>query len=336
MNPINPDTTNTITPDLTKYNTAAKICGVVYNKLKDAILTGTVLSVNELYKMGMEDIKVQCDSVFKKIKRKGVACPISINVNNYVDNYTYNVSNDIIIKPDDIVKIKLGVDIDGNVAMYGNTFKYCKDEDDSFIMFLTQLQKEVVKNIHLGKTNDDVRMLIESRCTEHECFPIKNCKSVQHDENVDEDDLPKYMILNYEKMYDKDEYLIQENTCFEFLENEIYTINITIVPEIDDDNNTNQIVRDQSNLYQLTNYHYGLKLKSSRALYSIVYNNHYNNIFDISEYIKDIKLKLGMPECIKNNVLEELPVYYLKNKQPVYSSIFTVCVQKKSGLMLKY
>jgi len=71
-------------------------------------------------------------------------------------------------------------------------------------------------------------------------------------------------------------------------------------------------------------------------LNSIVYNNHYNNIFDISEYIKDIKLKLGMPECIKNNVLEELPVYYLKNKQPVYSSIFTVCVQKKSGLMLKY
>jgi len=322
----------TKTPDLTKYNTSAKICGIVYNKLKDAIFIDSILSVKKLYEIGMNEIQNQCNNVFKKIDRKGPACPISINLNNCVDNFTYN--DELMIQPDDIVKIKLGVDIDGNIAMYGNTFKYNKDEEDSYIMFLTQLKKDVVKNIYAGNTNDEVRIFIESKCTDNGCFPIENCKSIQHDENTSEDDWPKYMILNYEKKYDKDEYLIQDNECFEFLENEIYTINLTIVPE--NDNEKNIMIKEPGNLYKLTNYHYGLKLKSSRTLYSIINNNHYNNIFDISQYTKDIKLKLGLPECIKNNVIEELPVYYLKNKLPVYSTIFTICVQKKSSLLLKY
>jgi methionine aminopeptidase len=320
---------HTIIPDLTKYNASAKICEFVYNKLKDAILIDSVLSVKTLYKIGMDEITNQCNMIFKKLKRKGIACPISININNCIDNYTPNSTDeDIIIKPNDIIKIKLGVDIDSNIVIFGNTFIYNKQEEDSYIMFLTQLKKDILKHIYHGNTNDEVRIMIESKCTEYNCFPLINCKSIQNDENVNDDELPKYMILNYEKKYDKDEYLIQENECFEFLQNEIYTINLTIIPESENDDNKNMLKHD-SNLYKITDIYNGLKLKSSRVLYSTIYDKHYNNICNITDYTKDIKLKLGLSECVNKQVLEELPVYYLKNKMPVYSSIFTICVKDK-------
>ena len=321
-------------PDLTKYNTSAHICGIVYHKLKNAIQNHCILSIKTLYEMGMTEIQNQCDNVFKKIDRKGVACPISINLNHCVDNYTYDKTNDILIQKGDIVKIKLGVDIDGCIAMYGNTFIYGQ-EDNSYITFLNDMKKEIIKHIYNENTNDEVRMTFESKCTENNCFPILNCKSLQHHENTLHDELPKYMIFNYKQLYDQHDYLIQENECFEFLENEIYTINLTVIPE-DDHQDNDVLIKEPSSLYKITDIYSDLKVHGARQLYSKVYTHHYNNIFNIHDYIKDIKLKIGLPECIKTGVFEELPVYSVKNKNPVYSTIFTICVKNNKSLLLKY
>jgi methionine aminopeptidase len=320
-------------PDLTKYNTSAKICGIVYNKLKNSIQNDAILSIKTLYELGMKEIHNQCNDVFKRINRKGPACPISINLNHYVDNYTYE-TKDIIIKKGDIVKIKLGVDIDGYIAMYCNTFIYNED-DNEYISFLNNMKKEIIKNIYNQNTNDEVRIFFESKCTDNDCFPIINCKSIQHDENVLKNELPKYMIFNYKKIYDNNDYLVQDNECFEFLENEIYTINLTIIPISDNDDN-DKLIREPSNLYKITDIHRTLRVHGARQLYSKVYEKHYNNIFNINDYITDIKLKVGLPECIKTGIFEELPVYCTKNKQPVYSTTFTICVQNKKSLVLKY
>ena len=116
--------------DLTKYNTAARICGHVFNYLKMNIQQHSVLNIKTLYNMGMKEIQDRCDMVYKKAERKGVACPISINVNSCVDNFIPDLNDNnqdqdtfdtFDIKLNDIVKIKLGVDIDGCIAMYCET-----------------------------------------------------------------------------------------------------------------------------------------------------------------------------------------------------------------------
>ena len=111
--------------DLSKYNTAAKICGNVYNMLKKEILENHVTNIKHLYDLGMEAIDNQCKSCYKNVIRKGVAYPISFSLNNNIEHFTYDPSDlNLSIKKNDVVKIKLGVDIDGSIAMYANTFIY--------------------------------------------------------------------------------------------------------------------------------------------------------------------------------------------------------------------
>lgn len=344
--------------DLTKYNTAARICGHVFNYLKKNILQNSVLNITTLYTMGMKEIEDQCNMVYKKMERKGVACPVSINLNNCVDNYIPQLnetdSTETIIQINDVVKIKLGVDIDGCIAMYCDTFIYNGSESpstgdttttgsDAIIQFLNKLKKDIVKQIFTGNTNDELKIFIESKCTENNCFPLINCKSYEHLDNQIYNQNGKYIVLNYKRLYDKDEFLIQDNICFDFEEDEVYTINLNVVPELVDDNDSYKdnykdvyIDTDNSRLYRFNDWFYSFKLKTSKQFFSTVHKKHNYNPFNISEYISDIKMKLGMNECKKSNVLSVLPVTYTKNKSIVYSCMFTVVVKKGSGLMLKY
>lgn len=349
--------------DLTKYNTAARICGHVFNYIKMNIQENSILHIKTLYNMGMKEIQDQCSVIYKKVERKGVACPISINLNNCVDNFIPDLNDnneDTFVTPGDIVKIKLGVDIDGCIAMYCDTFIYkaslppsvsdkpgsSDSNPDSYLEFLNKMKKEIVKQIHDGNTNDELKIYIESKCTENNCFPLINCKSYEHLDNQIYNNDGKFMILNYKRLYDKDEYLLQDNTCFEFLEDEVYTINISVVPESNDENDNIEsykdnykdvyIDTDNSRLHRLNDCFYSFKLKTSKQFYSTIHKKHNYNAFNISEYTSDIKMKLGMNECKKTNVLEVLPLTYTKNKSNVYSCMFTVVVKKESGLMLKY
>lgn len=331
--------------DLTKYNTAARICGDVFNMLKTSILQNDVVDIKTLYNMGMDEITKRCDSIFKKTERKGVAFPISINLNNCIDNFTYNDNNVTnTIRINDVVKIKLGVDIDGCIAMYCDTFIYNKENHtNSTIDFLNKLKKDIVKQVFVGNTNDELKIFIESKCTDNDCFPLINCKSFEHLDNQIYNNNGKYVILNYKRLYDKDDYLIHENTCFEFLENEVYTINVSVVPDdenvdnlISENDNGVRVDLDNTRLHRFNDYFYSFKLNASKQLYSKVYAGHYNNVFDISKYTSDKKLKMGVNECKKMNILETLPVTYTKNKLPVYSCVFTLVVNKDKSLMLKY
>lgn len=355
--------------DLTKYNTAARICGHVFNFLKKNIESSEVLNIRTLYTIGTKEIEDQCNNVYKKIERKGVAYPISINLNNCVDHYipdfdNKKTPNDILIKCGDLVKIKLGVDIDGCIAMYCDTFIYNKDNKDDtinkdntydtdntttseyYIDFLKGLQKKIVKMMFCGNTNDEVKILIESECTKHNLFPLINCKSYEHANNQIYNQEGKYMLLNYKRLYDKDEYLIENNDCFEFLEDEVYTININLVPEQKDDDRDLDKCKDNyidvftdvdnSRLCRLNDLFYSFKLKASKQFFSSIYKKHNYNAFNISEYTSDMNMKLGMKECKRLNILEVLPLTYTKNKNNVYSISFTTVVRKNNGLILKY
>lgn len=325
---------------LSKYNTAARICGSTYQLLKDNILKKNINNIKQLYDMGMQHITKECNSCYKNISRKGVAYPISISLNNQIDHYTYNPLNpDLCIKDNDIVKIKLGVDIDGCIAMYSNTFiNNNENHEDDYIKFLNKLKDEIVKQMYSGNTNDEIRIYIESKCTDHKCFPITNCKSYEHLDNQIYNENGNYMILNYKKLYDRDEYLIHDNDCLELSENEVYTIHLLVVPDQPNDDDSKIYCNDdQSLLYRFNDCYVGLKLKASHALYSTVTKNHDLNVFNIHEYLKDTKLKLGVKECLNTGILEKLPACCMKNtKENVYSLSFTVCIRNKDALMLKY
>lgn len=334
--------------NLENYKIASSICHSVFDMLKKSIVKKNITNIKVLHDMGMQEINDKCSSLSNK--KKGVAYPVSVSTNHIIDNFIYDPNNlDFSIQNNDVVKIKLGVDIDGCIVMHGDTFVYKvndekvtveTEQENEYVTFLNKLKSNVVKKIRKGNTNDEVRIYIESHCTMNKCFPVINCKSFEHFNDQIYNDDGKYMILNYKKQYDKNEYLVMENDCFEFLENEIYTINLSIVPDDSNDIIKNLTKRDMyynqsmSLLHRLSDNYVGLKLKSSRMLFSTIFAKHNYNVFNLQDYKKDIKLKLGIKECMDNKVLNHLPVCFTGSLMPVYSATFTICVNKKESTIL--
>jgi len=326
----------------TKYNVAAKICGKVYNILKDNIMSGKVLNVRTLEILGNETINEECKLVYKRLKNKGIAFPISISLNNCVGNYTCENFNDEynIIKSGDVVKIELGVNIDGCIAILGETIIYnnIDDENTKYIEFLNKIQKDIVKIIKHGEINDEVKTYIESKCTELNCFPVENTISYQHFDGKLYTDESKYIITNYKKYYDEEDMLIgKQNLCFEFEKDDVYTINLTIIKN-NSENETehNYIELHNPHIYRFNEYFYNLKLASSKAFCSLIHEEYQKNAFDCVPYKDKPKYKLGIKESLKNGILIQYPVYYSKDKCTVFHKKFTIVVNENDSNILRY
>jgi methionine aminopeptidase len=340
---------------ITKYHTAASICGKVYISLKSKIIdlfyNAPLRNDNErnllnLTSYGNNLIKHELSNIYKKSKDKNIAFPVSISLNNCVGHYIYNHDNPDsefnTIKETDVIKIELGVSIDGCISILAETFTINENlEIKKITDFLDKMQKILVKKIKHEETADEMRMLFESKCTENDIFPIENCMSYQQLEGHLNGDTLKYMILNYHKYYDMDDYLISpENINYEFEEHDIYTINLSVTPTRDDNDNDDNIKyknKDESHIYRLNEYTYSLKLKSSKIFYNQIKTNHSNYAFDISLYNHDAKNRMGIKECLDNNILDAYPIKYVcPSNIPVITKKFTIIVGKNDSKLLKY
>ena len=335
---------NILTPEeITKYHTAAVICKKVYNELKELIKQGE-RDIRVLSDLGNCKIELELNKIYKK-ENKYIGFPVSISLNNCVGNYVYDSEKDEfnIIKDDDIIKIELGVNIGGCISILGETFTISNVEwVEKANNFLIKLQKKILKLVENGYTGDDLRMYIESECTKVDMFPVENTISYQSERDFLKTSDSKYFILNNVKVFDQDENLISpEFINYEFETNDIYNINLSIIPTCD-----NKIViknHEKSHLYTLNDYTYQLKMKSSRAFYNTIKSKHYFNPFEIEKYLQDKTFKMGKLECIKNYILEPLPISFVKEKTndgklidslPVIIKKFTILVKETSPAKL--
>ncbi len=322
------------------YKTGAKVCGRVYRQILKK-LDGGETDVKSLCEFGTAKINEECKNVCLEETQKGVAIPVTISLNNCVGNYFFEEGNELYnrIKDGDVVKIELGVNIGGCISVLGET--YIKGDHQlgkKLVSVLSKLQKKVSKIVKHGETNDEVRVHVEEFCSENDCFPVENCIGYQHLEGQLKTEESKYIVFNHQKYYDEDDNLaVEANLCFEFEEGEVYTVNLTVVP-----NNTNgeeHVYKEPHgpHLYRLNNYRYSLKLKSSREFYSKVKAAHGNNAFYSKQCVLSAKDKLGMKECYTNGILDDFPVLYHKNPDmPIVHKKFTLVVLKDSCIPLDY
>lgn len=325
---------------LTYYNQAANICGKIYNELKNDILKGE-RNIKTLSLKGNQRILEELSSIYKKEKigkYKNIAFPVSISLNNCIANYVYDENPDFnTIKDDSIIKIELGVSISECISVLTETFSIVENKQlDKINTFLQHLQKEIVDRISHEETADEIRMYIESQCTENNVFPIENCTSYQHEDGFLYTDDSKYMILNYKKYYDKNDYLISlDNINYEFEKNDVYTINLSVIPT-DIEENIQYKTSSDSHIYRLNEYEYGLKLKSSRAFYRDVKVTHSNYAFLYDDYSSSSLHRLGIKECLTHNILNKYPITYINKNIPVISKKFTIIVGDEKSKLLKY
>lgn len=319
------------------YQESANICGKVFKELKKDILENNICDVKSLCKKGDELIVKELSLVYKKITDKNVAFPVSISLDNCIGNYVWDTNTDFnTIKDDSVIKVELGVHISGCTSILCETFTIGKNEMvEKVNHFLSELQKDIVERICHEETSDEIRIMIESECTECGMFPVQNCTSYQQERGYFKTMDSKYMILNHKAFYDNEDNLITEqNINYEFEKDDVYTINLTVIP-YDTEEKIKYKKDEDSHIFYLTDSTYSLKLKSSRALYNEIKRDHGNSCFLISDY-SDTMQRLGTRECIKNKLLEKLPIFYVNKNIPVISKKFTILVDKEKSKIVKY
>uniref|UniRef100_A0A3P9LX83 Proliferation-associated 2G4, b n=1 Tax=Oryzias latipes TaxID=8090 RepID=A0A3P9LX83_ORYLA len=253
----------TIADDLvvTKYKMGAEIANREW-KLVTAATAG--VSVLSLCEKGDALIVAETGKIFKREKdmKKGIAFPTCVSVNNCVCHHSPLKSDpDVILKDGDIVKIDLGVHVDGFISNVAHSFVVGDNP-------VTGRKADVIKAAHLcaeaalrlvkpGNQNTQVTEAWNKIAKSFKCSPIEGMLSHQLKQHVIDGE--KTIIQNPTDQQKKD----HEKAEFEV--HEVYAVDVLISTgegkAKDGGQRTTVYKRDPNKVY-------GLKMKTSRTFFS--------------------------------------------------------------------
>ncbi|MGI0046191.1 MAG: type II methionyl aminopeptidase [Nitrosotalea sp.] len=116
-----------------------------------------------------------CESIEKEIERKGGKCafPVNASLNEIAAHYTAEPNDNIVVKETDLLKIDLGVQINGYIADTAVTV--CYDPNYDYLVQAAEAAlKEAISIIHSGTKSSDVGKIIENTVKQMGGTPIAN------------------------------------------------------------------------------------------------------------------------------------------------------------------
>ncbi|KAF5928389.1 hypothetical protein HPG69_014994 [Diceros bicornis minor] len=323
----------TIAEDLvvTKYKMGGDIANRVLRSLVEASCSG--VSVLSLCEKGDAMIMEETGKIFKKEKemKKGIAFPTSISVNNCVCHFSPLKSDqDYILKEGDLVKIDLGVHVDGFIANVAHTFVVDVAQGTQ----VTGRKADVIKAAHLcaeaalrlvkpGNQNTQVTEAWNKVAHSFNCTPIEGMLSHQLKQHVIDGE--KTIIQNPTDQQKKD----HEKAEFEV--HEVYAVDVLISSgegkAKDAGQRTTIYKRDPSKQY-------GLKIKTSRAFFSEVERRFDAMPFTLRAFEDEKKARMGVVECAKHELLQPFNVLYEKEGEFVAQFKFTVLLMPNGPMRI--
>ena len=147
---------------LQDYISAGKIASEVRENARKSYFVGTTL-----YEI--------CESIEKEIRQKGgkPAFPVNASLNDIAAHYTAEPNDQITVKETDIIKIDLGVQINGYIADTAVTLCY-DPKYDYLVQAAEAALKEAISIIRIGTKSSDVGKIIESTVKQMGGIPIAN------------------------------------------------------------------------------------------------------------------------------------------------------------------
>ncbi|MGI0062625.1 MAG: type II methionyl aminopeptidase [Nitrosotalea sp.] len=116
-----------------------------------------------------------CNSVEKEITNKGGKCafPVNVSLNEIAAHYTAEPNDKIIVKDTDLLKIDLGVQINGYIADTAVTVCY-DPKYDFLVQAAESALREAMSMIRVGAKSSDVGKTIENTAKQMGGIPIAN------------------------------------------------------------------------------------------------------------------------------------------------------------------
>jgi len=315
--------------DLTKYKTAADIVHQVTKKLIELSVEGA--KVIDLCIEGDKLLEQGTGAVYNKAVKgvkvsKGVSFPTSISVNNTVAHFSPLASDPQsaqVLAKDDVVKIQLGVHIDGFAAISGETIVVGASPENP----VTGRRADVVKaawsaaeaamrTLKVGNKNWAVTEIVARTASAWDCKPVEGMLSCQQTQNVI--DGKKRIILNPSESQKRD---------FEsavFAEGEVYGLDILVSSGEDgkarlEESRTTIFQRDPTVTYQL-------KAKNSRAVFSEVQKKAGSFPFNIRTLEDEKRARMGLQEAVQHSLVKPYEVIYTPANTFVAGFHFTIAL----------
>jgi curved DNA binding protein len=326
------DVEDGLTPaSIDKYKTAAGIANQVLAKLVAECQPN--VRIAELCLLGDRLITEALGTVFNKDKKmdKGVAFPTCVSRNNVVGHFCPLPSDLSVLEEGDVVKIDLGVQIDGFTAVVGHTAVATADPAVAVsgrradaVCAAHFAAEAALRLLRPGKKNTDVTEAIAKIAESFKCQPVEGVVSHQ---------MKRFVIDANKTIANRASTPGQPSSSpavseITFEEGEVYAIDIVM------STGEGKVFEGdvKTTIYKRAVDHtYSLKLKAARALLSEATKRFSTYPFTIRNLqLDERQVKLGLTECTKHQLLEPYPVLLEKEGEFVAQMKFTALILPSS------
>ena len=233
----------------------------------------------------------------------------------------------MILKDNDVVKIDLGCQIDGYVAVVAHTLvvgatkeKKVTGRRADCILAAYHAAEAALRLIKPTETNTTVTEMIDRISNVYHCKPVEGMISYQMTRGVIDGDKKIYQNPN-----DVQRREIEKQ---EFALHEVYAIDVLVSSGEGKPRET----EIRTTVYKKKDFIYQLRMKSSRAFLSEVEKRFSLMPFTLRHFEDEKRARMGVIECAKHDLVEPYPVYQEKEGEFVAEFKYTVLLMP-SGQM---
>ncbi|XP_067018749.1 proliferation-associated protein 2G4-like [Acropora muricata] len=312
---------------VTKYKSAGEIANRILRNIIEASTAGS--TVCSLCQLGDKLILEETSKVFKKEKavKKGIAFPTCISVNNCVCHFSPLLSETaVILKDGDIVKIDLGVHIDGFIAVVGHTVVVGASKENKVtgrkadVIQAAYLASELAQRlVKAGNENFTVTDQIQKVAEAFQCKPVEGMLSHELKRNMIDGE--KAIIQNPTDQQRRD------HAKCEFSIYDVFAIDILMSTG----NGQAKEKDTRTTIFKRTENTYNLKMKASRVFLNEVSNKYTSMPFTLRLFQDEKKAKMGLVECLKHGLVEPFSVFWEKEGEYVAQFKFTLLLMPNGG-----
>jgi len=304
-----------------KYQAAGKIANETLEKVIAKAVPGA--NIVELCTLGDEEIEKEVKKVYGKKKlEKGIAFPTCISVNEICGHFSPLKSEPASLKDGDLVKIDLGVHIDGFIAIAAHTIVVTSSPDavvegrkaDVIHAAYNALQA-ALRLLKPGQKNNDATEVIGKVAESYQCNPV---------EGVLSHELKKHLIDGNNCIINKSTF-DQKVEDYEFQLNEVFGLDIIVSTG---EGKPKETELRTTVFKRAIEKAYSLKLKASRQFFSELNERYPTLAFSIRSFEDETSAKLAVNECVKHELLHAYPVLAEKEGELVAQFKYTVMILK--------
>lgn len=303
-----------------KYKIASKIVNKAMDKILDEIKSGQ--SILNLAIEGDNIMQIELDNIYKKQKLKygkGICMPTCISINNIAAYNSPLSNNNEILKDGDVVKLEMGVHVDGFICLTGKTKYISYDNDpnkekiENLLKAIDECKEKIKGALKIDKNTLQIVKIFNDISEKYNVSLISTDST-----NVDSyDHIPGLFCYQLSRgfvdSYNEDEnnvqhkmIVINKKTNINNKE-EVFKTNDVMVIDIMMSTGTGKIKYTENIIPSIyirnPNIKYNLKMKASRDTYNEFTKRGYVYPCSIRPFDSN-KTRIGLKECIMHKVLE--------------------------------